>query len=112
MSKSRLLGYAGCLIPVFLIYEKCRQFGNRWTFGRYGIPRSVLAADCEHYADGGNIDPLTQWLIQCQCEEEFAAFGLLILTGLLGALLWQVRRRRKLLAQLEDLRHRIVKVDQ
>ena len=89
----------GWLLFAVVVVYRVSEFGSTWTWGRYGMPRSLVAADGWHYANGGRIDPVTKALIDGHCEEKayLVMAGVLatLLTGL-AAVVWRdMRRRRK-----------------
>ena len=45
-------------------------FGSHWSFGRYGMPRTLLSPDGRHFADGEPLDPMTAALVRSGHEEE------------------------------------------
>jgi len=92
----------GPLFILILVSRLGLQYGQRWEFGRYGMPRSLLRSDgvALSYADGTPVDPINAWLIRAQREEEFILVLLLIIMVAFGAAVWIVwdtaRKRRRI----------------
>jgi hypothetical protein len=90
-----------------LLLNSVRHYGNRWEFGQYGMPESLLAADGQHYLDGTAIDPTILHLIQSGYEAEFF-LGVVLFVGLMGLLvLRQVWRQQRLRQQIDEYWSRI-----
>lgn len=69
-----LLGWA---LFLSCIVRFVGQYGTRWEFGRYCMPKTVIGPDGLHYLDGVEIPPFVLSLIEADKEEEM----LLVLWG-------------------------------
>lgn len=79
--KTSIIGWA--LIVGVLVYNLA-QHGAQWQFGRYFMPKSLLAADGKTYLDGSPVDDITLRIVKSGCEEEMylgmaAVIGLLLI---------------------------------
>lgn len=82
------------------------QYGTRWEFGRFGMPRTLIAEDGMHHLDGSPINPITLQLARSGYEEAYCLVmtGILVLIGVLYVRVMLVRQR--LLREIEFYRSR------
>ena len=76
-----------------------RGYGVRWTFGRYAMPRSVLALDRLHYLNGDEIDPVTRAAVSADREEEIMLALVSVVASLLAWLAVELRNVHRTLAR-------------
>lgn len=81
----------GWIILFILLGNSALQYGNRWEFGKYGMPQSLVAPDGQHYTDGSLIDPISRQLIALGIEQE--AF-LLLLAFMIACLVMAASHRQ------------------
>src|ERR1700722_13707112 len=74
-------------VPIYALWGH----GKRWEFGRYMMPRSLVAPDGFHYQNGQEIDPLTLAAVRADREEE-SMLALASVVAILLALLAGERR--------------------
>lgn len=99
---------------IFLIagVNNVRHYGTRWEIGSLGMPRSIVAPDGQHYADGTLIDPISMQLINSGCEE-LVFLGLVAFMVICGAMAiriqWATEKKREELYRLQDELRRLTK---
>jgi hypothetical protein len=96
------LGYA--LLIAMILHVACRH-GTKWEFGRYGMPRTLVAADGVSYLDGTEIDEYSLALARSGNEEEvwlaiYAIIGTILAYGTYSILM---QRRRYFAAFYREL---------
>ena len=87
-----IIAAAGWIFFAVLVGHFFAGHGSRWTAGRDGMPRSLVAKDGVHYQDGSAIDEWTLEGIKADREEEFY-LALVIVSGVtLGVWAWKLRK--------------------
>jgi hypothetical protein len=82
------------------------MYGSEWEFGRYCMPRSLVAPDGRTYANGREIDPITLALIRADREEETFLTMLGVLAGVIvvgGASIYRGHRHLLRLQHMGNL---------
>ena len=85
-------------LPLVLICQSVNgvhTFGRQWTWGKYGMPRSVVAANGNTFADGTPINPIAKIIIQ-QGEEDIYLIMLIGIAALFAMWIQVVRTSVKL----------------
>jgi len=83
---NRIWTILSAVIIVALVGRFIALNGKQWEIGRFGMPRSLVGGDGNHYLDGTAIDPITLSMISHGCEEEM----LLVMLGvMLAACAWR-----------------------
>jgi hypothetical protein len=72
-------------LAAFVLYN-LYGYGRHWEFGRYFMPRSLVAADGLHYLDGMPINSINRGFIAADIEEEVALVCLAILFAVYAVL--------------------------
>ena len=106
----KIVIWLGWLLLAFVVVSFLAKYKSHWEFGRYGMPRSLVAADGEHYLDGDDIDPISLGIARTGREEEgYLMAFCLILAGLCWA--WymsaKLHRLKKEAFDMDEIRELI-----
>jgi hypothetical protein len=100
-----LLAWLGPLAMAALMMSCALGHGEGWTFGRLGMPATLLDADGKHYADGREVDPLSLAIARSGYEQEIWWAAVAVLVGLVAVLVLEMRRRHRL--RLDVMRRKL-----
>ena len=67
---NRLFVFIALMFPVVFTFFWATTYDRHWTFGRYGMPRTLLSADGAHFKSGEPLGPITTALVESGHEEE------------------------------------------
>ena len=86
---------AYCFAITLIVSFQIVMYGERWTFGPYLLPRSVLAPDGLHFRNGMEIDWFWLWAHRNGVEEvmEVVIYGGLFLLAYLSH--WHEQRTER-----------------
>jgi hypothetical protein len=99
---SKFLCWVGGLVYLGLIVHYVARYGSWWEFGRYGMPRSLVAADGVSHLDGTPIEAVTLSLVRSGREEEvYLACAAVIVAGLLYVFLLARSMYRRYMAAFD-----------
>ena len=104
-ASDRFFAHFGWLFILGLMIYHASQFGTRWEFGRYGMPRTLVDASGLAHPDGTPIDSITLMTIRAGIEEEVMLVICIFLAVILTLLVLTVRKGivlRKRLAALRE----------
>lgn len=96
-------GWAGLALMLFAVVHFVGQHGRQWEFGRYGMPRTLLAADGRHLLDGSPALPYEVWLIRNGIEEEVMLGAVTFIVVCLGFTVRAVRAANRSQQELERI---------
>jgi hypothetical protein len=93
---SKAAGCLGTILFLALIVHQACRYGTWWEFGRYGMPRSLVAADGRSHPDGTTLDPVTEAIYRSGHEEEawLACLAFFVVAGAYGVYVNLVVPRR------------------
>ncbi len=99
-ASDRLFALVGPLFMLGLVFYHASQFGTRWEFGRYGMPRTLVDASGLARPDGTPLDQFTLMMVQSGTEEETELFMCGFMAVVLTMLVLTVRKGIVLRKQL------------
>jgi len=103
-ASDRLFALVGPLFMLGLVAYHASQFGTRWEFGRYFMPRTLVDASGFARPDGTPLDSFTLMMVRSGIEEEAELFMFCFMTVVLTMLALTVRKGtllRKRLAAIQ-----------
>jgi hypothetical protein len=85
----------GPLFIVAMIAFRVTTYGTQWTFGRYGMPQTLLASDGMHYPNGEPVIPLMASLARSGWEPEIYLVGVSVVIVCVLYVVYVARRMDK-----------------
>jgi hypothetical protein len=102
-----LLAWLGPLVMAALLVHCALGHGEEWTFGRLGMPETLLDADGNRYADGREIDSVSLAIARSGYEQEIWLAAVVVLVVLVAVLVLEMRHQHHVRIDVmrRELRH-------
>ncbi len=103
-ASDRLFASFAYLFVLGFTFYHASQFGKRWEFGRYCMPRTLVDASGLARPDGTPLDSFTLMMVRSGIEEEAMLFMCVFLAVVLTLLVFTVRKGIMLRKRLAAIR--------